>query len=100
MSDGVSLISYASSIDMSTALVSQFDDMSIIHEPESDQLHLLSISVTSVLKLIGHKKSTKSEVLRLISDNCFDSAVVGDVAEESEAYLQHLVGQGIIKKTQ
>jgi hypothetical protein len=83
---------------MSTALVSQFDDMTIIHEPESDRLHLLSASVTSVLNLIAHEQSTKSYVLRLISDHCFDSSVKGDPAEESEVYLQYLVGQGIIRK--
>ncbi|WP_372738476.1 hypothetical protein [Neptunomonas sp.] len=85
---------------MSTALVSQFDDMTIIHEPESDQLHLLSSSVTSVLNLMGHKKSSKSEVLQLISGHCLDSSTMDEPGENSEAYLQHLVDQGIIKKTQ
>lgn len=89
---------YSSSIDMSTALVSQFDDMWIIHEPESDKLHLLSASLTWILKQIQHKKSTKTEVLQLISSHCFDALVIENLAEESEVYLQHLVEQGIIRK--
>ena len=92
------MILYGSSIDMSTALVSRFDDISIVHEPESDGLHMLATSLTLMLKLIVHKKNTKAEVLGLISEYCFGTSSMDGVAEGSEIYLEYLVDQGIIKR--
>lgn len=85
---------------MSTALISQFGDMSVIHEPESDELHVLSASVVSILQLMGDKKNSKAELLSLIAKHCFGSSVSGVVTEGDEEYFQHLIDQGIIKTTQ
>ena len=94
------MILYDSSIDMTAALISQFGDMSIVHETASDELHLLSEPVVSLLKQISHTHKTKDEMLLLISEYCFESPPLLESSEGSETYLQHLVDQGIIKKTQ
>ncbi len=100
MLNSVPLFRYSSSINMSTALISQFGNMSVIHEPESDELHVLSASVIAILDLMANKKNSRAEVLGLISKHCFGSTVLDEVAEGGEEYFQHLIDQGIIKKTQ
>lgn len=98
--NSVTCNSYSSVINMSTALVAMYDDMAIVHEPELDRLRMLSASIVKLLSYIDRKKVAEFEVLQLISDCCLSLSSCEPKEGDSRAYLQHLIDQGIIKKTQ
>lgn len=98
MLDDRSAVAYSSVINMSTALVSVFDDIAVVHEPESDRVRLLSDSVVAVLRLLDRTYKAEDQVLELICQHCLDLSAYDQREEESKAYLQHLIDQGIIRK--
>ncbi|SIS47965.1 hypothetical protein [Neptunomonas antarctica] len=92
------MVYYSAVIDLSTALVANFDDMSVLHKPETDQLHVLSSPVVTLLRMVQGSRILEAEVLELIKENCFDVHPVSE--EDCQQYLQLLVSQGIFEKTQ
>lgn len=96
---GSYLLLYHSAINIDTALVCEFEGTAIVHELENDKLHLLSESIVQLLKAILNDSKTEAQLLQLICE--YGSSVFDESAEDKcKAYLQHLVSQGIIKKTQ
>lgn len=92
---------YISTIDMGSALVSEFGDQTIIHAPETDKLFMLSSSLLPLLKIISVTSMSEVAMLKLISKFCLGYSVFDEsTQEENKVYLQHLIEQGIIKKTQ
>ncbi|WP_143083718.1 hypothetical protein [Neptunomonas qingdaonensis] len=83
---------------MSTALVSIFDDMAVVHEPECDKVRVLSKSVVTVLDYLNRGNKAEDQMLELIGKYCLSLSVHEKNQDESKAYLQHLIEQGIIKK--
>lgn len=90
-----------SAIDITSALVCEFEDKVIIHEPETDKIHLLDAGIVSLLNVISLSIKKESDLLNLVHLHCLNFAGVENSApDDCKAYLQHLVDQGIIKKTQ
>lgn len=86
---------------MGTALVSGFGDQTIIHAPETDKLFMVSSSLLPLLKVISMTSMTEVALHEHISESCLGYSVFDkSIQEESKDYLQHLVDQGIIKKSQ